>query len=212
MKIWRFITENRYGEALYLTVISIVLSVILGALLSLIAGTFWHMTQVIFWFFCAPGIVSALLLVLTNIESDLSWRFGYGLYYGSVFLIAVFKEIGDKSLPYIAGISLTIAVCYSIYLKKFSERNMNLIKTLDRVGQEFFVKYYYDFRDKSYDECFECFTENYTNDDKKTKIAHARKIFRVNKQSEALRIIVNSLRVDEDTRKMAEKILFNEII
>ncbi len=123
MKIWKFITKNRYGEALYMAVISILLSVILGAALSIIAGTFWDMTQSIFWFFCAPGIVSALLLVLTNIESNLSWGFGCGLYYGSVFLISIFEKVGDKSLPYIAGISLTIAVCYSIHLKKFSKRN-----------------------------------------------------------------------------------------
>ena len=122
MKILRFITENRYRKALYMTVISILLSAILGAVLSLIAGNFWRLTQCVFWFFFAPGIVSALLLVLTNIETDLSWGFGCGLYYGSVFLIAIFEKTGDKSLPYIAGISLTIAVCYCIYLKKFSNK------------------------------------------------------------------------------------------
>lgn len=123
MKIWRFITENRYGEALFVAVISILLSVILGAVLSLIDGHFWRSTQIVFWFFFAPGIVSALLLVLTNIETDLSWGFGCGLYYGSAFLIAIFEKIGNKSLPYIAAISLAITVCYCIYLKKFQNRN-----------------------------------------------------------------------------------------
>ena len=123
MKIWKFITENRYGEALYMAVISILVSMMLGAVCSLIDGTFWRATQIAFWFFGAPGIVSALLLVLTNIETDLSWGFGCGLYYGSVFLISIFEKIGDKSLSYIAGISLTIVVCYSIYLNKFSKRN-----------------------------------------------------------------------------------------
>lgn len=123
MKIWKFISENRYGQSLFMTIISILLSVILGAVLSLIDGAFWRLTQIVFWFFFAPGIVSALLLVLTNIETDLSFGFGCGLYYGSVFLIAIFGKIGEKSLPYIAGISLTIAICYCIYLKKFQNRN-----------------------------------------------------------------------------------------
>lgn len=129
MKFWKYITENRYGYALWMTIIAILLSAILGSLLSLIAGSFWYMTQCMFWFFCAPCVVSALLLVLTNIEIDLVWGFGCGLYYGSVFLIAIFEKIVDKSLPYIAGISLTIAICYLTYLKKFSNRRNDDLKS-----------------------------------------------------------------------------------
>ena len=122
VRFWKSLARNRYGEAFIYAVTSILLSVILGAVCSLIGGRFWYLAQSLFLLFFAPGIVSALLLVLTNIKTNLSWGFGCGLYYGSLFLIAIFKKAGDTSLPYIAGISLTIAICYCIYLKNFSNK------------------------------------------------------------------------------------------
>ena len=83
---------------------------------------------------------------------------------------------------------------------------MDLIRTLNSVGKSTFVKYYYCFKDKSRDECIAQFDEDYTDKAKSTRTGHAQRIFRENKNLEALEIIINSGRVDEVTREQAKQI------
>lgn len=87
---------------------------------------------------------------------------------------------------------------------------MDLIRTLNSVGKSTFVKYYYCFKDKSRDECIAQFDEDYTDKAKSTRTGHAQRIFRENKNLEALEIIINSGRVDEVTREQAKQILLKE--
>ena len=94
----------------------------------------------------------------------------------------------------------------------FHERitHMDLIRTLNSIGKSTFVKYYDNFKTKDREECIAQFAEAYTDNAKNTRTRHAQRIFRENKQIEALEIIVNSNRVDDVTRKRAKEILLIE--
>ena len=87
---------------------------------------------------------------------------------------------------------------------------MDLIRTLNSVGKSTFVKYYYNFKNQSRDACIIAFEENYTDNAKSTRVGHAQRIFRENKNIEALEIIVASNRVDVETWKRAKEILSSE--
>ena len=87
---------------------------------------------------------------------------------------------------------------------------MDLIRTLNSVGKSTFVKYYYSFKDKSRDECIAQFDENYTEKAKSTRTCHAQRIFRENKNLDALEIIIHSTRVDDATRSKASQIMAHE--
>jgi len=84
---------------------------------------------------------------------------------------------------------------------------MDLVRVLNSVGKSTFVKYYYNFKDKSRDECIMLFDEDFTDKAKGTRTCHAQRIFRENKHLEALTIIADSNRVDDATRKRATEIL-----
>ena len=84
---------------------------------------------------------------------------------------------------------------------------MDLVRVLNSVGKSTFVKYYYNFKDKSRDECIMLFDEFFTDKAKGTRTGHAQRIFRENKHLEALTIIADSNRVDDATRKRATEIL-----
>ena len=87
---------------------------------------------------------------------------------------------------------------------------MDLVRVLNSVGKSTFVKYYYNFRDKSRDECIMHFDEDFTDKAKSTRTGHAQRIFRENKHIEALTIIAGSNRVDDATRKRAMELLRTE--
>ena len=87
---------------------------------------------------------------------------------------------------------------------------MDLIRILNSVGKSTFIKYYYNFKNLSRDECIARFDENYTEKAKGTRCGHAQRIFRENENIEALKIIINSDRVDEKTRSAAKEILAKE--
>ena len=84
---------------------------------------------------------------------------------------------------------------------------MTLEKVLNSVGKTLFIKYYYFFRDKSREECIDAMSEDYSDKSKRTRISHAKRIFREGKQREALEIIISSKKVDAATRIRAEKII-----
>ena len=87
---------------------------------------------------------------------------------------------------------------------------MDLVRVLNSVGKSTFVKYYYNFKYKSRDECIMLFDEDFTDKAKGTRTGHAQRIFRENKHLEALTIIADSNRVDDATRKRATEILMQE--
>ena len=87
---------------------------------------------------------------------------------------------------------------------------MDLIRVLNSVGKSTFVKYYYNFKNLSRDECVSRFEEDYTDKAKSTRTGHAQRIFRENKHIEALEIIIKSDRVDFITHSRAKEILAKE--
>lgn len=89
--------------------------------------------------------------------------------------------------------------------------DIDLDGVLNSVGKSTFVKYYYNFRDKSRDACIIGFDEDFTDKAKSTRTGHAQRIFRENKQIDALRLIINSPRVDAPVRRRAQEILMQEL-
>ena len=87
---------------------------------------------------------------------------------------------------------------------------MDLIRVLNSVGKSTFVKYYYNFKNLSRDECVSMFEEDYTDKAKSTRTGHAQRIFRENRHKDALEIILKSDRVDYITRSKAKEILVKE--
>ena len=87
---------------------------------------------------------------------------------------------------------------------------MDLIRVLNSVGKSTFVKYYYNFKNLSRDECVPMFEEDYTDKAKSTRTGHAQRIFRDNRHMDALEIILKSDRVDYITRSKAKEILAKE--
>lgn len=87
---------------------------------------------------------------------------------------------------------------------------MDLARILNSIGKSTFVKYYYNFRDKSRDECIMLFEEDFTDKAKGTRTGHAQRIFRENRQIEALNIIIKSNRISDVTRNRAYEILLQE--
>ena len=87
---------------------------------------------------------------------------------------------------------------------------MDLVRVLNSVGKSTFVKYYYNFKNLSRDECVSMFEEDYTDKAKSTRTGHAQRIFRENRHMDALEIILKSDRVDYITRSKAKEILVKE--
>ena len=84
---------------------------------------------------------------------------------------------------------------------------MDLEKTLKAVGKATFVKYYYVFANMDTEDCWEMFTENLSKKTKQSKTSNAKAIFREYRQSDALKIIIKSPRVDPVVKRKAWFIL-----
>lgn len=84
---------------------------------------------------------------------------------------------------------------------------MDLEKTLKAVGKATFVKYYYVFAHMDSEDCWEMFTENISKKTKQGKTSNAKAIFRAHRQSEALKIIMKSPKIDPVVKRKAWFIL-----
>ena len=112
--------NERTKMALTFVLMSAGLTLILGAGLSLLTKNFWYTCVIILGMFFAPAVVSAALLLLTNIEEDLSWQFGMGLYYGATFvcwLVDKFKWGIPTEGKILLGLIISGLVCYIVYLR-----------------------------------------------------------------------------------------------
>lgn len=101
-------------------------------------------------------------------------------------------------------------------LRGYSDSGCSSVEAaLQKIGKAVFVTYYYDFANKRLSEK-EIGNKIYrTNPNAKTpdqsfRVPRARYIFDNNLQCEALRLVINSERVDPKIREKAEKILKNE--
>lgn len=88
---------------------------------------------------------------------------------------------------------------------------MDLDRTLKSIGKSTFVKYYFNFKNESRDSCIIAFTENYSDNSKASRTSSSQSIFREGVQKDALRLIINSERVDKETVARAREILRSEI-
>lgn len=111
--------NGRKGLAFVLLIASAGLTLIFGAGLSLLTKNFWYTCVIVWGMFFAPAVVSAALLLLTNIEEDLAWPFGAGLYYGTVFvywLVDKFRWGIPTEDKILLGAIISGLVCYIVYL------------------------------------------------------------------------------------------------
>lgn len=116
---------TRYGFAVLYLLISFSLTLIIGGLLSLITKDFFYTIGSIFYLFFAFPCVSALLLIFTNIEEDLSYGFGAGLYYGTIGVAAFIDWLNwhiTNCQKLFCGFVVSSLVCYIVYLERFSPR------------------------------------------------------------------------------------------
>lgn len=84
---------------------------------------------------------------------------------------------------------------------------MTVERLLNSVGKRTFVKYFYNFKNQSSNYCIMHFQEDFTDKAKASKTSHAKTIFKENKETEALQLIIKSSRVDEGTRLIAKGLL-----
>jgi hypothetical protein len=88
---------------------------------------------------------------------------------------------------------------------------IDVYRLLNSIGKATFIKYYYNFKDKSRDYCIHAFEENFTNKAKSSKAGHAQMIFNRGWEKDALEIIVSSKRLDDFVIIKAKEILNSEV-
>ena len=115
--------NSRWGLATWFTLTAILFPVLFSAFLCTIPGLdYWYTVQYIFILFCGFLVLAALLLVLTNINEDLSFGFGAGLYYGTMAITYFSTELGWH-IPTLDRLILSFIiaalVCYIVWLEKF---------------------------------------------------------------------------------------------
>lgn len=114
------IFSGRKGFAFALLLMSAGLTLIFGAGFSLLIKDFWKSCALCFEIFFAFPVVSAALLLLTNIPEDLSYEFGAGLYYGTAavcWLVDKFKWGIPTDGKVLLGLVISGLACYIVYLR-----------------------------------------------------------------------------------------------
>ena len=78
----------------------------------------------------------------------------------------------------------------------------NLLRLLNSIGKSTFVQYYDQFADLrlSHEHVVAMLPESYTLKSRNSRTTHARRVFRESLEEEALELIVNAERVDDETR------------
>lgn len=118
--------QSRIGSAVMLVLCSAVCTVFLAGILSLIAGNFWGMCKAVFLCFFAFPVVGAALLILTNIQEDWAMQFGGGLYYGTLVVSSITKELGwgmRESDRLLLGFVLSSLICYIVHRNLTQKRD-----------------------------------------------------------------------------------------
>lgn len=79
---------------------------------------------------------------------------------------------------------------------------------LNKIGKGFFVEHYYDIKNNQ--TAADDLPENYTTNSKRSRISTARRIFREELHLEALKIVMSSNRLDQETIDKAKEIFEKE--
>lgn len=80
---------------------------------------------------------------------------------------------------------------------------------LRKVGKQIFINHYYDFKEKDHLE--ELLPNDFTINSKRSRTSSARKIFKLDRNIEALQNIINSERLESDVINKAREILKSEL-
>lgn len=123
--------KERFKLAFILIIASILVSVLIGLFLALITpdgsgfDRFINLSKSIFFFFGAPGAVSGVLVLLTNIKDDLAIPFGLWIYYGSAAIAYFISniigwEMEDEALIVISG-TISCLIAYIVWSNKYKE-------------------------------------------------------------------------------------------
>lgn len=117
--------KTRKGYSIYLLIVSFALSLFFGLLFGTIAlfdKSLGYITAVIrftkisFLFFCAPAVLSSLLLNITNIKDDWCIKISYILYYGTILISGLLPKIVRGSNENIMFLSFIIALLITIII------------------------------------------------------------------------------------------------
>lgn len=85
------------------------------------------------------------------------------------------------------------------------------IVLLRAIGMQFFIKYYNDFKKgMSPKDMLSVITENFTDNSKRNRCSTSNRIFRENRQTEALELITNAQDISQDTKNKAKVLLEQE--
>lgn len=94
--------------------------------------------------------------------------------------------------------------------------NKKLIRLLNPIGKACFIEHYYDFKNctNKQELAYKIFLANNNRkpDKNVTRIYCAMQLFNNHKDKEALNHIIQSSRLNEKTKKTAQKILTNELL
>ena len=86
----------------------------------------------------------------------------------------------------------------------------DVVQTLNKIGKQIFVDYYYVFKDNDTPE--DKLPKEFTLNSKRSRTSSARKLFRENKNINALEVIIKSDRLDENIINKAKAIFEDETI
>lgn len=93
---------------------------------------------------------------------------------------------------------------------EYDEEDEDLEKMLNKIGKRIFIEYYYIFKEDDNPE-EKLIDEDFTLNSRRSRSSSARKVFRDNLQISALKNIIQSSRLDEETLTKAIGILESEI-
>lgn len=121
--------KKRTKTGILYIAISVIFSIVLGALFALLPGKRNYWDSFLSWskdfYFLAGGCTAAgLLCFLTNIKEDYVFEFGNGLYFGTVFTSKFLSWLLDseKSEIIFVAFVITALISYIIWLKNYKDR------------------------------------------------------------------------------------------
>ena len=118
--------DNRKFFAIFWTALGIILSILIGFLLSLVRGDLsrvWILAKWSYILFFANTIPTSALLLVTQIPEDLTFGFGCGLYYGTLATATLLQKILaiSENTALEIGFIIDALICYIVWLKIFKK-------------------------------------------------------------------------------------------
>lgn len=121
--------KKRAKTGILYIAISVIFSIVLGALFALFPGKRNYLDSFLFWskvfcFFGGGCIAAGLLCFLTNVNEDYVFGFGNGLYYGTLFTTKFLFWLLDSEKSEIIFIAfvITALISYIIWFKNYKDR------------------------------------------------------------------------------------------